>query len=159
MTCARPSCGNVVWVDDLCDECARAERHAMYCIAYDQAERDSAIRGVPFPPERTSNRNLAHLPQVVKATCGPGTAYGLAGLRNIIQRLAERGDRNNAMYVAAVQTGELVAGGQLDGAYALDVLREAAEQITPDELWKSKNTIARGVRHGLENPRVPRRAA
>jgi hypothetical protein len=124
----------------------------------------TSARGRSGTPCTASSSTTSHAwttctRSTVKATCGPGTAYGLAGLRNIIQRLAERGDRNNAMYVAAVQTGELVAGGQLDGAYAMDVLREAAEQITPDELWKSKNTIARGVRHGLENPRVPRRAA
>jgi hypothetical protein len=157
MSCARPSCGNIVWVDDLCDECARAERHAMYCVEFDHLARMDDL--YPEHRARHDRPKLSVKPYVVKAACGPGTAYGLAGLRNIIQRLAERGDRNNAMYVAAVQTGELVAGGQLDGAYALDVLREAAEQITPDELWKSKNTIARGVRHGLENPRMPGRAA
>lgn len=130
----------------------------MYAIAYDTLERDSAIRGIPFPPERRPNLSL--VPRVVRVGDDPrGTRYGLAGLRNIILRLADRGDRNNALFFAARCAGELVAGGQLDGAYTLDTLLDAAEALAPDERWKSKNTVTRGMRVGLENPRMPRRAA
>ena len=131
----------------------------MYAIAYDTLQRDSAIQGIPFPPERRANLSL--VPRVVKAGDDDprGTRYGLAGLRNIILRLADRGDRNNGLFFAARCAGELVAGGQLDGAYTLDTLLEAAEALAPDERWKSKNTVTRGLRVGLENPRMPRRAA
>ena len=147
-----------MWVDDLCSECHQAEQHAMYAIAYDMLQRDSEVQGIPVPPERRANLSL--LPHVVKAGDDPrGTRYGLAGLRNIILRLADRGDRNNGLFFAARCAGELVAGGQLDGNYTLDTLLEAAEALAPDERWKSKNTVTRGLRVGLENPRVPRRAA
>lgn len=132
----------------------------MYAIAYDTLQRDSEVQGIPFPPERRREPNLSLVPRVVKAGDDPrGTRYGLAGLRNIITSLADRGDRNIGLYYAARCAGELVAGGQLDGTYALDTLLEAAQAIAPDERWKSKNTILRGLRVGLENPRVPRRAA
>ena len=160
MTCARPSCPNIVWVDDeLCTDCARAEAHAAWCVEFDHLARMDEH----YPEHRARHdrrEKPAFKPYVVKAGADPyGTRYGLAGLRNIVQRLTEREDRNNALFVAARCAGELVAGGQLDGPYALDVLTEAAECIAPDERWKSKDTIARGVRVGLENPREPRRAA
>jgi hypothetical protein len=132
----------------------------MYAVDFDTLQRDSEIYGIPFPPERPRNLNLTLVPYMGKATDDPrGTRYGLAGLRAIIQRLAERDDRNNGLFFAARCAGELVAGGQLDGAYTLDTLIEAAVQLAPDERWKSKDTVARGIRIGLENPRVPRRAA
>jgi hypothetical protein len=164
MSCARPSCGNVdssVWVDDLCSECAEAERRAMYAVDFDHLARmDEHYPEHRTRHDRPARPSLTLLPYMGKASDDPrGTRYGLAGLRAIIQRLAARDDRNNGLFFAARCAGELVAGGQLDGAYTLDTLIEAAVQLAPDERLKSKNTVARGIRIGLENPRVPRRAA
>jgi hypothetical protein len=159
VSCARPSCSNVVWVDDLCSDCARAEAHAIFCIEFDHLARMDEH----YPEHRTRHdrrEKPKFTPYIVKPTGDAfGTPYGRAGLRNIIRDLTAREDRNNGLFFAARSAGELVAGGQLDGPYALDCLTEAAECIAPDERWKSKDTIARGVRIGLENPRVPRRAA
>jgi hypothetical protein len=162
MSCARPSCSNVVWVDDLCSECAEAERRAMYAVDFDHLARmDEHYPEHRTRHDRPARPSLTLVPRVVKAGDDDprGTRYGLAGLRAIIQRLAARDDRNNGLFFAARCAGELVAGGQLDGAYTLDTLIEAAVQLAPDERWKSKDTVARGIRIGLENPRVPRRAA
>lgn len=160
MSCARPSCNNVVWVDELCSECKAAEDHARFCIEFDHLAR----MDTHYPEHRARHdrrEKPAWRPYVVKGAADPcGTRYGLAGLRNIIGRLMDReGGRNSGLYYAARCAGELVAGGQLDGAYALDCLTEAAECLAPDERWKSKATVTRGLRIGLENPRVPRRAA
>lgn len=159
MTCARPSCPNVVYtVDDLCSDCARAEERAIYAIEFDHLARMDEH----YPEHRRRHdrrKKLSLAPRVVKATDDPrGTRYGIVAMRNIITRLAERDDRNNGLFFAARCTGELVAGGQLDGRYALDTLLGAAELLAPDERWKSKDTIARGMRVGLENPKGPRRA-
>jgi hypothetical protein len=164
VSCARPSCQNVVWVDadsDLCSECAEAEKRAMYAVDFDHLARmDEHYPEHRTRHDRPARPSLSLVPYMGKASDDPrGTRYGLAGLRAIIQRLAARDDRNNGLFFAARCAGELVAGGQLDGAYTLDTLIEAAEQLAPDERWKSKDTVARGIRIGLENPRVPRRAA
>lgn len=157
MSCARPSCGNVVWVDELCSECKAAEDHARFCIDFDRlASLDELY------PEHRARHDRREKPRLVLyAGHGDsrGTRYGIAALRGIIVRLSDRPDRNNSLFYAARCAGELVAGGQLDGAYTLDTLLEAAEALAPDERWKSKNTVTRGLRVGLENPRVPRRAA
>jgi hypothetical protein len=161
VSCARPSCPNVVWVDDLCSECAEAERRAVYAVDFDHLARmDEHYPEHRARHDRPARPSLSLAPYMGKASADPrGTRYGLAGLRAIIQRLAARDDRNNGLFFAARCAGELVAGGQLDGAYTLDTLIEAAVQLAPDERWKSKDTVARGIRIGLENPRVPRRAA
>lgn len=156
MTCARPSCDNVVWVDELCSDCKRAEDHARFCIDFDRlASLDELY---PEHRERHDRPKKLSLPvRLVKVGDDHrGTRYGLAALRNIIVRLSDRSDRNNGFFFAARCAGELVAGGQLDGKYALDTLLEAAELLAPDERWKSKDTIARGMRVGLEKPREPR---
>jgi hypothetical protein len=144
---------------ELCGECVLAEERAMFAVDFDHLARMDEH----YPEHRTRHdrrEKPKFTPYLVKPTGDAfGTAYGRAGLRNIIADLARREDRNNGLFFAARSAGELVAGGQLDGPYVLDCLTEAAEHILPDERWKSKDTIARGVRIGLENPRVPRRAA
>jgi hypothetical protein len=161
VNCARPSCPNVRYFEhsELCGECVLAEERAMFAVDFDHLARMDEH----YPEHRTRHdrrEKPKFTPYLVKPTGDAfGTAYGRAGLRNIIADLARREDRNNGLFFAARSAGELVAGGQLDGPYVLDCLTEAAEHILPDERWKSKDTIARGVRIGLENPRVPRRAA
>jgi hypothetical protein len=161
VNCARPSCTNVRIFEhsELCGECVLAEERAMFAVDFDHLARMDEH----YPEHRTRHdrrEKPKFTPYIVKPTGDAfGTAYGRAGLRNIIADLARREDRNNGLFFAARSAGELVAGGQLDGPYVLDCLTEAAEHILPDERWKSKDTIARGVRVGLENPRVPRRAA
>lgn len=157
--CARPSCPNVTWVDELCSECAFNEERARYAVDFDHLARmDEHYEDHRRRHDRREKPTWR--PYVVKDPGDPcGTRYGLAGLRNILKRITDRPDRNNALFFAARCAGELVAGGQLDGAYALDCLTEAAECLAPDERWKSKDTVARGMRIGLENPRMPRRAA
>ena len=88
---------------------------------------------------------------------GRGTRYGLGALRSIVLRLeaeAQHG-RNNALFRAAAQAGELVAGAQVDLDYTLGVLREAAETLCPDERWKARRTVERGIEQGSRKPRRP----
>ncbi len=167
MSCARPSCPNMRIFEhsELCGECVLAEERAMFAVDFDHLARMDEH----YPEHRTrhdrrekaNGLNLNQARRLLKATTDDpqGTRYGIAGLRNIIRDLTAREDRNNGLFFAARSAGELVAGGQLDGPYVLECLTEAAEHILPDERWKSKDTIARGVRIGLENPRAPRRAA
>jgi hypothetical protein len=156
VSCARPSCSNVVWADDLCTPCARAEAHAIFCIEFDHLARMDEH----YPEHRTRHdrrEKPKFTPYIVKADADPfGTRYGQKALQNILQRMHEREDRNNSLFVAACQVGSLIAGGCLDGASAMASMTEAAENYCPDEKLKARGTIARGVRTGM---REPRRAA
>lgn len=130
----------------------------MFAIEFDHLARMDEH----YPEHRARHdrrKKLSLAPRVVKATDDPrGTRYGIVAMRNIIARLAEREDRNNALFAASCQIGELVAGGQIDGSFATACLEEAIDCIS-DEPRKSRDTAARGLARGLANPRVPRKAA
>jgi hypothetical protein len=153
MACARPSCANhSPQADGLCADCLGAEWSGAYNAVFDREQQLDEIF-----PERVEER-YAPKPVNLHPVIGPdarGTRYGIAALVAILGRLAERGDRNNALFHAAAQAGELVAGGQLDGEYAHRTLTEVALQIAPDERAKSRNTILRGMRRGFQHPRIP----
>jgi hypothetical protein len=156
MSCARPSCGNVVWVDDLCTPCARAEARAIYNIEFDHLARMDEY----YPEHRARHdrpKKVTIRPYISKPEADVfGTRYGRVSMANILERMRERPDRNNALFEASCQVGSLAASGELDGADAMLQLAEAAEFYCPDERLKARGTITRGVKTGM---REPRRAA
>jgi hypothetical protein len=140
----------------VCPPCACAEMDAEWNIAFDHLQR----MDLHFAQHRTRHDRREKpkiTPYLVKADADPfGSRYGQKALQNILQRMHEREDRNNSLFVAACQVGSLIAGGCLDGASAMASMTEAAENYCPDEKLKARGTIARGVRTGM---REPRRAA
>jgi hypothetical protein len=60
---------------------------------------------------------------------------------------------NNALYLASVALGQLVAGGELDAAAVTSWLTEAATQV--GQPWReTQRTIASGLRAGARRPRT-----
>lgn len=154
MTCPVPDCTAPADPSGLCARHARGERRAMEAIEDGFAMDHADYRDLPWPEDRRPP--VADLRRLAPID-GRGTPYGLGALRNIVLRLeaeAQHG-RNNALFRAAAQAGELVAGEQLDLDYTLGVLREAAETLCPDERWKARRTVERGIEQGSRQPRRP----
>lgn len=82
-----------------------------------------------------------------------GTAYGIAAINNQCKSIqqAANGTRNTTLNTAAFALGRLVAGGELDYAYAYDNLYAAALQadLTQDE---ARQTINSGINAGMQSP-------
>lgn len=85
-----------------------------------------------------------------------GTSFGEQRMRAVIAHLtdAEEGGRNDALNVAAYTLGGLVAGGQIEEAYARMALGITAEGLglKPQEI---KDTIDSGVANGRRAPIRP----
>jgi hypothetical protein len=60
---------------------------------------------------------------------------------------------NNALYLASVALGQLVAGGELNAAAVTTWLTEAATQIG-QPYGEARRTIASGLRAGARRPRT-----
>lgn len=152
-TCVAPGCSQKQRMGDLCKNHHEVERGAVAQaeFAY-QVERADYLE----IPLQWAAAPVVNTPSQVYTGDQEGTRYGLAGLRNIVSRLTESGGgRNNAIFAAGAQVGELVAGGQLESSYATDTMREAALNLCPDEKQKALLTLARGLRQGMKNPRMP----
>jgi Bifunctional DNA primase/polymerase, N-terminal len=65
---------------------------------------------------------------------------------------ATLGGRNNALYIAAVALGQLVAGGELTESDVTGWLADAARQVGQGE-GEARRTIASGLRAGARRPR------
>lgn len=95
-----------------------------------------------------------------------GTPYGLAGLRNECNELRimpPGSGRNDKLNVACFSIRQLVDGGELDGAYAWDEIRQAAEEcgltdreigLTMNSGWGSAPRVA-GARTAPERDDIP----
>lgn len=59
---------------------------------------------------------------------------------------------NNALYIASVALGQLVAGGELDAYEVTEKLTEAALSVGQGER-EARRTIASGLRAGANRPR------
>ncbi|MBT2507073.1 bifunctional DNA primase/polymerase [Streptomyces sp. ISL-98] len=89
------------------------------------------------------------------------SAYLRAAVAGELERVtrARTGNRNNALYQAAVALGQLVAGGELEAGDVADWLAAAAVQNGLAET-EARLTVASGQRAGAKKPRtVARRAA
>ena len=87
------------------------------------------------------------------AASAGGSAYGKAGLENELQGLRSTStNRNNALYAAACNLGELVGGGELPEFTVSGALHDAALSIGLDEPETIK-TIRSGMEKGKCQPR------
>ncbi|MEV5425848.1 hypothetical protein [Streptomyces sp. AC04842] len=62
-------------------------------------------------------------------------------------------EHNNALYIASVALGQLVAGGELSEAEVADWLLMAALQVGQDGR-EARRTIGSGLRAGARRPRT-----
>lgn len=89
---------------------------------------------------------------------GPSTSgkYGQKALLTEMGMLAmaRDGTRNDALFRSAAKLGELVSGGELSQHEAESNLLTVAVRIGLDE-HEARNTIASGLKHGMEQPRRP----
>lgn len=139
---------------DLCKNHHEVERGAVAQAEFAYQVERADYLDIPLQWAATP---VINTPSQVYTGDRAGTAYGLAGLRNILSRLKESGGgRNNAVFASGAQVGELIAGGQLESSHATNTMREAALNLCPDEKEKALFTLARGLRQGMKNPRVPR---
>lgn len=104
------------------------------------------LRPVPLPPQK---------PVTVPLTTRDRRGKFLtAALNAELSRVTTSGEHqhNNALYVAAVALGQLVAGGELDAHEVTEKLTEAALSVGQSER-EARRTIASGLRAGANRPR------
>jgi hypothetical protein len=127
----------------------------------------SAVRILVYPDPTLTNdpdELAAELPPPARGEVTPisgdfrecefdtGSAYGLRTMEGIIRDLrALVGGRNTALFVAGARTGNLVAGGELNGKWSWGQLVECAREIG-DGLPLDEETPRRGFEHGLTRP-------
>jgi hypothetical protein len=99
----------------------------------------------------------ARPPTTVNIGTGRAAAYLQAAIdRQIAHVTGVTSHRNDALFIAAANLGELVAGGALDAGHVEAVLTDAAHQVglhldpPPGQIRK---TIASGLRAGARRPR------
>jgi hypothetical protein len=100
----------------------------------------------PLPPQRPVTVSLA--------TTDRRGKWLSAAVRDEIERVTGSGpgEHNNALYVAAVALGQLVAGGELPEVDVTGWLADAARQVGQSER-EAQRTIASGLRAGARRPR------
>ncbi|ANS67963.1 hypothetical protein SLINC_5739 [Streptomyces lincolnensis] len=104
------------------------------------------LRPVPLPPQR---------PVTVPLTARDRRGKFLAAaLNGELTRVTTSGphEHNNALYIASVALGQLVAGGELDAHTVTERLTEAALSVGQGER-EARRTIASGLRAGANRPR------
>jgi hypothetical protein len=104
------------------------------------------LRPAPLPPQR---------PVTVPLTMHDRRGKFLnAALNGELARVTSSGEHqhNDALYVAAVALGQLVAGGELDAHMVNERLVEAALSVGQGER-EARRTIASGLRAGANRPR------
>ncbi|GAA0668319.1 hypothetical protein GCM10009535_55240 [Streptomyces thermocarboxydovorans] len=104
------------------------------------------LRPAPLPPQK---------PVTVPLTTRDRRGKFLtAALNAELTRVTTSGEHqhNNALYIAAVALGQLVAGGELDAYEVTEKLTEAALSVGQGER-EAHRTIASGLRAGANRPR------
>ncbi|NRQ34309.1 bifunctional DNA primase/polymerase [Nonomuraea sp. NN258] len=104
------------------------------------------LRPAPLPPQK---------PVTVPLASDRRGSYIRAAVLGELQRVAGSPPHghNNALYLAAVALGQLVAGGELDAAAVITWLTEAATQVG-QPYREAQRTIASGLRAGARRPRT-----
>jgi hypothetical protein len=104
------------------------------------------LRPTPLPPQRPIT--------VALATRDRRTAFLNAAVNGELARVTGSGEHqhNNALYLASVALGQLVAGGELSEADVTGWLLSAALQVGQGE-HEARRTIASGLRAGANRPR------
>ncbi|MET7911523.1 bifunctional DNA primase/polymerase [Streptomyces avermitilis] len=104
------------------------------------------LRPAPLPPQR---------PVTVPLTARDRRGKFLsAAVNGELARVTGSGEHqhNNALYIASVALGQLVAGGELDAYEVTEKLVEAALSVGQGER-EARRTIASGLRAGANRPR------
>lgn len=113
----------------------------------------AALTPTPLPAAPTAPVRLA------ARTAGRRSAYLAAAIRAEIHRVttAPDGERNHALYIAAVALGQLAAGGALTEADVRDVLTDAATGHITAGAYSARQadkTITSGLKAGAKRPRT-----
>lgn len=105
------------------------------------------LRPAPLPPQRPVTVPLT--------TRDRGGKFLNAALNGELERVTGSGahQHNNALYIASVALGQLVAGGALDAYEVTERLAEAALSVGQGER-EARRTIASGLRAGANRPRT-----
>lgn len=105
------------------------------------------LRPAPLPPQKP----------ITVALTGRGrrTAFLRSAVNGEVERVTGSGphEHNNALYIAAVALGQLVAGGELSEADVTGWLLTAALQVGQGER-EAQRTITSGLRAGARRPRT-----
>ncbi|MEU1045603.1 bifunctional DNA primase/polymerase [Streptomyces sp. NPDC005897] len=104
------------------------------------------LRPAPLPPQRPVTVPLSTRDRRGK--------FLNAALNDELARVTGSGDHqhNQALYIASVALGQLVAGGELDAHEVTETLTEAALSVGQGER-EARRTIASGLRAGANRPR------
>ncbi|MER6612694.1 bifunctional DNA primase/polymerase [Streptomyces xantholiticus] len=105
------------------------------------------LRPAPLPPQQ---------PITVALTARDRrTAFLRSAVNGELKRVTSSGDdqHNNALYIASVALGQLVAGGELPETEVTSWLLTAALQVGQGER-EARRTIASGLRAGVRRPRT-----
>ncbi|MGW7484418.1 bifunctional DNA primase/polymerase [Nonomuraea muscovyensis] len=104
------------------------------------------LRPAPLPPQK---------PVTVPLASDRRGSYIRAAVLGELNRVTSSPPHghNNALYLAAVALGQLVAGGELNAAAVTSWLAEAATQIG-QPYGEAQRTIASGLRAGARRPRT-----
>ncbi|MCG3041935.1 bifunctional DNA primase/polymerase [Streptomyces sp. S1A] len=105
------------------------------------------LRPAPLPPQRPVTVPLT--------TTGRRGRYLRAALKAELERVTSSppDGHNNALYLASVALGQLVAGGELGETEVADQLTAAALHVGQSER-EARRTIASGLRAGAQRPRT-----
>ncbi|QFZ74262.1 DNA primase [Streptomyces fagopyri] len=105
------------------------------------------LRPAPLPPQTPI--------RVALTGRGRRTAFLRSAVNGEVERVTGSGphEHNNALYVAAVALGQLVAGAELSEAEVTGWLLTAAVQVGQGER-EARRTIASGLRAGARRPRT-----
>ncbi|QQM42742.1 bifunctional DNA primase/polymerase [Streptomyces liliifuscus] len=104
------------------------------------------LRPAPLPPQRPVT-----VPLTIRDRRGK---FLNAAVNGELARVTGSGEHqhNNALYIASVALGQLVAGGELDAYEVTEKLAEAALSVGQGER-EARRTIASGLRAGANRPR------
>ncbi|MGW3147263.1 bifunctional DNA primase/polymerase [Streptomyces sp. NPDC001177] len=105
------------------------------------------LRPAPLPPQQPM--------RVALSGRGRRTAFLRSAVNGEVDRVTGSGphEHNNALYIASVALGQLVAGGELSEADVTGWLLTAALQVGQRER-EARRTIASGLRAGARRPRT-----
>lgn len=105
------------------------------------------LRPAPLPPQKPVT--------VALAGRGRRTSFLRSAVNGELERITRSGpnQHNNALYIASVALGQLVAGGELSEANVTGWLLTAALQVGQGER-EARRTVASGLRAGARRPRT-----
>jgi hypothetical protein len=116
------------------------------------AQLPEAVAALLNPPRRAARPSMSLASELVS----DWTRYGQVALSMEYQRVrgAVRGTRNMTLNRAAFSLGQLIAGNQVDGHLATQVLMQAALDAGLSEPEASR-TLTSGLDAGMRHPRTP----